>query len=534
MDFACIVLFLALYHLKPQEWTPIFATIHFVQLVMFASIASLFLRERSVKPKDFWRTPHDYAMYAFFIWIVVASPTPMDSFKENFNRLIFYVVIVQTLTNWERITKFLGWWTGFVAATAFLALAGEYFWDPLNSHDLTHGAMRGRLVLALSMVNNPNALAHTLAPAFSMLYYFCIWKRPLVLKQVGLFALALPLFAIYLTESKGGYFVAAAVIAATLTFGRPKSVQIFLLVIMVAGGTTALYTLPRMGELQKSKTDEAIQGRIKAFTFGRDYRQTFLRGVGQGQFIPRLFKDHHYYKASHSTYVQTGAELGNPGLFLFLLVMWCNFRTVIFAKTHNVEQERIRRILFVLLLSYTISGWMVDFAYRPTYFMFSAAVAAFHRHLYKIGLEEDEEERRSSLPSVPAWRLAIRPPVPAVATVAATPVLAGGTDAPPPTSPAPPPPAPTVKARPALPAPDKPEWAVPKTRAPLQPAPFFWQKKEGAPVVIVVPEIEGQEDAAPEEAPRKVWRTLGFLDLIVAAAWTKATIMLWQYAIDHI
>src|SRR6185369_16826779 len=159
---------------------------------MFASIAALFLRERSVRLGNFFRTPHDFAMFAFFAWVVIASPTPFGTFKEFLNRLVFYVVIVQTLTNWERISKFLGWWTAMVVFTAFLALAGEYFWDPLGSRTITHGAMRERLILNLSMVKNPNALAHTLAPAISMLYYFCIWKRPVVLKQIGLSLIALP------------------------------------------------------------------------------------------------------------------------------------------------------------------------------------------------------------------------------------------------------------------------------------------------------------------------------------------------------
>ncbi len=492
MDFACIVLFLALYHLKPQEWTPLFAQIKFVQLVMLASIATLFFREKSLRPRDFFRTPHDWVMYAFFGWVVIASPTPFDTWKDFANRLIFYVVIVQTLTNWERITRFLGWWGGMVAATAFLAIAGEYFWDPLNSHDLTHGTMKGRLVLNLSMVNNPNALAHTLAPAFSMLYYFCIWKRPIFMKEVGLFALVMPLAAIFLTESKGGYFVAAAVILATLTFGRPKFVQVLLAVMLIGGGTAAFYTLPRMGELQKTKTDEAIQGRIKAFTYGNQYYETQLRGVGQGQFIPRLFHDHHYYKASHSTYVQTGAELGWIGLYLFLLIMWCNMRTLLFAKTHTVEQERIRRILFVLVLSYAISGWMVDFAYRPTFFMFTAAVAAFHRHLYKVAEKQDEEETIADGNRTPAWR---------------TNALAGAVA-----------PVPVLVAEPAGALPGG---TVPKVL--LKPAPLLWQQKE----------VEPAEEEQHEE-PKRPWLKLGWIDFAMAAVWLKATEVLWIYAINNI
>jgi hypothetical protein len=90
--------------------------------------------------------------------------------------------------------------------------------------------------------------------------------------------------------------------------------------------------------------------------------------------------------------VQTGAELGWPGLLLFLLLIWTNFRTLLFAKTQNVEQERVRRVLFVLVVTYCVSGWMVDFAYRATFFMFSAAIAAFHRLLYLPVTEIDQEE----------------------------------------------------------------------------------------------------------------------------------------------
>ena len=74
MDFVCIVLFLALYYLKPQEWTSLFATIRFVQLVMYASLATLFFRERSLKARDFFRTPHDWAVSHFFSGCSPAAP----------------------------------------------------------------------------------------------------------------------------------------------------------------------------------------------------------------------------------------------------------------------------------------------------------------------------------------------------------------------------------------------------------------------------------------------------------------------------
>ena len=480
MDFTCIILFLAIYYLKPQEWTTLFATVRFVQLTMFASVASLLMRGRSLKKGDFFRTPHDWAMLLFFGWVVIASPTPVDTFKEFLNRLVFYVVIVQTLTSWTRINRFLGWWTAMIVVVAALAVASEYFFDPLGSRELTHGIMKDRLVLNLSMVNNPNALGHTVVPVIPMLYYFCVWRRPLFMKEIGLVMFIVPLWCVYLTFSKGAYVAGAVTILATLTFGRPKIVQVLIIALAFGSGITAMQMLPRMQELQQTKTDEAIQGRIRAFTYGREYYNTLTAGVGQGRFIQAVLHDHQYYKSAHSTYVQTGAELGWPGLLLFFLLIWANFRTLLTAKTQTDEQERVRRILFVLLLTYCVSGWMVDFAYRATFFMMSAAIGAFHRMLYQLNSEPVTEEPEPEVP-VPAWK-----------PVALVPI-----------------------------APD----AVSTPIAVLEPGSADIAKpwlRRG---------LEEEEGSLPE--PKRVWNRLGVVDFAVATVLLYANERFWSYAIRN-
>ena len=490
MDFTCIVLFLALFYIKPQEWTSLFSTIRLVQLTLITSLGTLIFRERSLKGRDFFRTPHDFAMAGYFLWVFITYPEgPVAGFREFLNRLTFYAVIVQTLTNWNRISRFLGWWTFFVWIIAFLALAGEYFWDPLGSYMVSHGPMKDRLVLNLSMTNNPNALGHTIAPVMAMLYFFCVWKRPLFTKQLGSLAYIVPIWAIYLTISKGAYVVSAGVIVATLTFGRPKWVQILIISLAIGSGVGALYALPRMGELQHTKNDEAIQGRIKAFTYGHEYYQTRISGIGFGQFVPTLMKDHGYYKASHSTYVQTGSELGKIGMFLFLMVLWCNLRTLIFSKTKTVEQERIRRLLFVLVAGYMISGWMVDFAYRATFFMFSAAIAAFHRHLHlgeQMAAEMIEDERVEEKP----WQKRKLRPEPVAAPIEEPEPI----------------PTPIVMALP-----------TDYSRKP-------WLRRNAA------------EEIRPEdERPAKpFWNKIGVLDIVVVLIMVKLTDMIWVYAINNV
>jgi hypothetical protein len=496
MDFTCIVLFLALFYIKPQEWTSLFATIRLVQITLLTSLGTLIFRERSLKARDFFRTPHDFAMAGFFLWVFITYPEgPVAGFREFLNRLTFYVVIVQTLTNWGRITRFLGWWTFFVWVIAFLAIAGEYFWDPLGSQMITNGIMKERLILNLSMTNNPNALGHTIAPLIAMLYFFCIWKRPLFMKQLGYLAYIFPLMAIYLTVSKGAYLVSGITVVATLTFGRPRWVQIALISLAITTGVGAIYALPRMNELQHTKTDEAIQGRIKAFTYGHYYFEHRITGVGFGQFVPTLLRDHGFYKASHSTYVQTGTETGKIGMFLFLMVQWCNLRTLLFSKTRTDEQERIRRLLFVLVLSYMVSGWMVDFAYRATFFMFSAAVAAFHRHLHlseAMAAEEVEDAREMERPwmkkKTPAAVSPAPEPVPAVAVAEAAPGAKGV----------------------FLPA------HLERARKP-------WLRKW---------ETDEAEEAEKPAGP--FWSKIGMYDILVGILMVKAVDMIWVWAINNV
>ncbi|MEI9896299.1 MAG: hypothetical protein WDN28_21155 [Chthoniobacter sp.] len=104
-------------------------------------------------------------------------------------------------------------------------------------------------------------------------------------------------------------------------------------------GAGAIYSLPRMNELNKSKSDEAIQGRVAAFKHGYEQMQTNFFGIGKGEwgkeaYITAYVRIHlppkmgtndskgrtalkpiRYSKAPHSSYNCIGAELANRDCF---------------------------------------------------------------------------------------------------------------------------------------------------------------------------------------------------------------------------
>ena len=402
MDLITVILFLVLYYIRPQEWSGAFSTIHFVQIVMLTALGTLFFRQRSLRLKDLFRTPHDWMVLGFWLWLVLSAPAPWTAFKENANLYIFYIVIVQTLYSVPRLLVFVGWWTSLVVSIAALALLSRLGFDPLESRPITEGIMKGRLIFNLSIFNNPNALGHSIVPAIAMLYYYLIWKRPVTVRLLGTALMFIPLYCIYSTLSKGAFVAAGVTILATLAFGRPKWVQVVMLTCALMFGSGALYSLPRMDELQKSRGDAAIQGRVAAFKHGYNMLKRTNHGVGKGGWAESFTNANGYYKAPHSSYVMIGAELGYVGLFFLCGIFYCNLRTVMTAKTETPDEERIRRMLFILVISYMISSWMVDFGYRPTFFMFTAAIAALHRHLHHIRAEDHEPEPALE-PALPVW-----------------------------------------------------------------------------------------------------------------------------------
>ena len=203
MDFFSIILFLGLYYIRPQEWIPGADSLQLLRVAVGMAIISLFTHERGLRWQQFFRTPYDWFMAAYFFWMVFAATDPPRVFGLMYNIFIFYWVTVITLDNIERIQKFLNWWTFFITLMAVIALANE--WEILNvndSYDMTHGMMKDRLTLNLGIFNNPNALGHSIVPAVVMLYFIGIWKRPIFVRFLTPLAMALPLYCIYLTLSK--------------------------------------------------------------------------------------------------------------------------------------------------------------------------------------------------------------------------------------------------------------------------------------------------------------------------------------------
>jgi hypothetical protein len=406
MDFKSALLVLLVYFIRPQDWIAALNGVGIVTPIMLVAFATMIQRSRSLGIKlDFLRTPHDWGMLAYYAYVVYTSSDPSATFKDAFSLFAFYFVTVQALSNVTRLHIYLKTWMWAVFTLAAFGVLSIIGWDITGARAMTE-SMQGRLALGTWMHNNPNALGHTLITAIPLAYFLYFWKKSIGRKILAAGIVMVCFSAVYQTESKGAVVAGFVSIVLSYSFGKSKFVQILLLSAALAGGGAAISLMPRMETMGSMRSDEGIQGRLLAWDQAKIAVQNHFTGEGWKTFHAIIkWQKIWMPKATHSSYVKLGADLGYPGMFLYVGILWLGVRTLLRAKPMDDELRRCQQCLFTLIISYIISNWMIDRAYHTEFFLFMAAIGAYHRlALLNKELNENLEEPQE----IPAWQL---PPI---------------------------------------------------------------------------------------------------------------------------
>lgn len=394
MDFRLSLFFLFLYFIRPQDWVQAFIGANVVKPLMVAWIVALMSRRESSPMAGLLTTPHDWLIMIYFSYVVWNAPESQATFSAFLPLIVFYVLTVQSLTEWDRVLGYLRFWNWMLLGIAAIAVASRYGMDLTGAVDMTEQNF-GRLAIGTWLCDNPNALAHTVVLAIPLSYYLFFWKKSLA-GFVG-FALSSILAGacIFYTESKGAFLVGGGLVVLIYVIGRPLLVKIFVIATAAILGVSALSFLPRMEKMGDLRSDEGVQGRLMAWEMARNVTQTTNTGVGWRQFIAMItWQGETLKKATHSSYVQIGADLGVYGIFLFVGGLWASGHSLLVAQRltrEHPDRERCRRMALIMLLAYAFSSWMINREYHTEYFLLIAIAASIHR----LCKAEDAEIRES-------------------------------------------------------------------------------------------------------------------------------------------
>ncbi len=380
MAYPCAVLLLIFWYVRPQDVIPSLAGFNLVRYLMILGILALFARPAGIKFGHIIRTPMDRVMMAFFAWMVATTPEHIDAFKEVFTYAAFYVVTVIALDRICLVVSYINYWVICLFIISALTLLSHLGLEIVQGTNQLTAAFKGRAALNTWIFNNPNALGHS-AVALIPLSVAWFWHYQPAVKRG--FVLGLTTVAGYctiLTASKGAYISGAASLVSLYVFRRPLWFQIGAATLVFSMGLGLLSFLPRMETL--SAKDQGIAGRMMVWQSAMWSLKSNSLGVGLKKFQGMIEVDDlgMIKIATHGSFVRTGADLGYPGLFFYIGAFYVGYKTLKLKKFHHSDERfRIQSAVFVLLISYLISAWVVDRAYHADFILMMALISAVHR-----------------------------------------------------------------------------------------------------------------------------------------------------------
>ena len=203
-----------------------------------------------------------------------------------------------------------------------------------------------------------------------VLQYFAgaypFWKRAIA------FALLAPLFgyAIYSTGSRGGLLTALAICGCWVV--SRYRISFDKLILMAVGGAVFMVLGPAY---LTSVTDssKSAQHRVDMWVEGIEMVQhNPLFGIGKGNFAAYTGR-----LIAHNSGIEIMGELGLPGLFFWVAIIYFGMRTLVLRYMESVD-ARERELLVglgICIIGYVVSSLFVTLEYETWYFVLALAAA---------------------------------------------------------------------------------------------------------------------------------------------------------------
>ncbi len=277
-------------------------------------ILHMAVQERRIRLKA---APQNLLMLWFYAAIIMSSvatmwlPTVVDAATGFLSTLIMYFLIANLAATPRRIGIVINL---LVVLTLVLAVQGivQHFTGTGFGGQETY---KGR-IQAIGIFADPNDLGLALVMVLPYLFLKLMERAKDWEKLLSAFALIVLVWALYLTQSRGGLMAFGALLMILFSRRMGKALGYSL------GGMAmlALFVLgPRMSTI--STGEASAYGRIEAWGLGIDlFEENPLFGVGYGNYIE------HHFRTAHNSFVLCMAELGMFGFLAWTMLIYVSVK----------------------------------------------------------------------------------------------------------------------------------------------------------------------------------------------------------------
>ena len=379
--FIFTLIYVGLVYVRPQEYVLALRDIPVLPIVLIAS----FMAWLALRDKNFEASQHRLLPVLLFAMAVSVAANgwlggALETFTGFFPTLVLFYLVSTTTDTVAKHKLFI---KTLVFITTALALHGI---DQVQTGIGWSGAkvMDGNRITYLGIFNDPNDLALAFVIAMPMLGYGFSEAKSLIGKAIWSIAVAINLYALFLTNSRGGMLGAISLFILYFysRYGVVRSLG------AAAVGLVALSLFPsRLSTLDAG--EESAAGRVDAWYEGiRMLVHHPIFGVGKGNFT-----DHHDLTA-HNSIVLVFAELGLFGYFFWLafvgLSVWMVYKisrttadqlggAPVQGGDDWLQYAKISRTYLYAILGFLIPAFFLSRSYNILLFMLCALCVALYQ-----------------------------------------------------------------------------------------------------------------------------------------------------------
>jgi putative inorganic carbon (hco3(-)) transporter len=373
-----------------------------VPWVYISAIVTLIGFVLSRDRKSFPLTRETILMILFSLWMIFTTFFALnpDGAWDGLDRALkiqFFIFATLAIMGTRRRLQALIW--VIAVSIGFYAIKGGVFALLSGGAYIVRGPEN-------TFIGDNNDLALAIVTIIPLLRYLQLKvERPWVRKGLG-GAIALSVLAVLASYSRAGLIALGTVLVLMILKSRRR----ILLGCALAGAFVLTVSFmpekwfDRMSTIQQYQDDASAIGRLNAWGFAWNVaKDRPITGGGFQVFTPELFpryaSDSENYHEAHNIFLKILAEQGFPGLFLFLAMGFCTWRTMVWVRRHALNHPSATwasdpvSMIQVSLIGYAVGGVFSNLAYFDLPYNLMAIVV-----LYKLCLREQTNYAKDRAP----------------------------------------------------------------------------------------------------------------------------------------
>ncbi|NIM19912.1 MAG: hypothetical protein GTO51_06660 [Candidatus Latescibacteria bacterium] len=364
--------YLLFLYLRPQEFISAFRTIPVMFLVGGVTLVIMLIR-MAMDRKPFAKAPQSFFMFWLFVAIIVSQLAQfymagaMESANYFLSILFMYTFMVNLITTEKklRITIYV-----LIVLTMYLAITGIYQYFTGEVFGIT--VLEDRRIRGMGIFNDPNDLALALLIAMPFIVLPLLGKSRGRVKIALIPITASLIYALYLTNSRGGFLGLAALLSVVFFKRYGKKAGAMLTLATLA----AILLLGPSRTMEMSAREESAYGRVEAWAAGMDmFKSNMLFGVGIGNYT-----DYHPLVA-HNSFVHCAAELGLFGLFPWVMLIYISMKNIYFVTrnagtSHGTQIWTMNQATLYAFVAFVVTTTFLSRAYNELLYILIALSAA--------------------------------------------------------------------------------------------------------------------------------------------------------------